>query len=324
MVDIEFQDQFGIIFHWGLYSIPAYDVPKLIVKRKIQNGSEWYAKRLSETGKFRPVNGWKETQEYHKMNYPSLKYQDFAKEFDLTSKNCDIDNWMKLCKSINAEYVIITSKHHDGYCLFETKTTDYHSKRNIVKEFGIAAKKYKMKFGIYYSWYEFDQNPTKHYMDSIVISQINELLSYSPDIFWFDGDWIIKSQYAKKKIKNICKVLKKKNIKFNDRVCDPNNGSYKVFSDRFIPKEEIKEEWEHINTIGLSWGYLQRDNIYKSSDQLLKLYKEVINKGGKFLLNLAPDKNGKIDINEEKIIKEFSDLKRMNVKRMNVKRMNKN
>lgn len=305
MTEIEFLDQFGIIFHWGLYSIPAYDDPKLIVKRKIQNGSEWYAKRLLESGKFRPTNGWQETQKYHKLHYPDQKYEDFAKEFDITSQNWNVDDWMKLCKSVNAEYVIITSKHHDRYCLFETKTTNYHSKRNIVKEFGIAAKKYNMKFGIYYSWYEFDKNPTKQYMNNIVEPQITELLSYCPSIFWFDGDWVIKTKYAKEKVKNICNLLKSKNIKINDRVCDPNNGSYKVFSDRFIPKEEIKEEWEHINTIGLSWGYLQNGNIYKSGETLLKLYKEVIDKGGKFLLNLAPDKNGKIDINEEKIIKEF-------------------
>ena len=65
---------FGVIFHWGLYSVPAYDDTKSCKKRSIQNGSEWYLRRLRETGTFRPISGWKETQEFHKANYGDKPY----------------------------------------------------------------------------------------------------------------------------------------------------------------------------------------------------------------------------------------------------------
>jgi alpha-L-fucosidase len=228
----------GIIFHWGLYSVPAYDDPKLIIKRKIQNGSEWYKKRLLEKGDFRPVSGWKETQKYHRENYNDQKYEDFAKEFAQTPIN--FDKWMELCKSVGASYVIITAKHHDGFCLFETEIK--MEKTNFVKDFGISAKKYGLKFGIYYSWYEFDRNFTIDYVDNIVQPQIKELLSYKPDIFWFDGDWVIKTKYGKNVVAKICSNMKKLGIEINDRVCDPSNGTYRVFADRYIPKSESKEK----------------------------------------------------------------------------------
>ena len=81
------QPSFGIIFHWGVYSVPAYDDPTSAARRKIQNGSEWYAKRLSETGAFRPVTGWKETQEHHKKLYGAASYEDFASKFTACAWN---------------------------------------------------------------------------------------------------------------------------------------------------------------------------------------------------------------------------------------------
>ena len=151
---------------------------------------------------------------------------------------------MELCKSVGATYVIITAKHHDGFCLFQTKSTDFnsfnHNKRDIVKELEISARKYGLRFGIYYSWYEFPsereeisiKNFTVDYINTIIDPQIKELLLYNPDIFWFDGDWVIKTKIGKERVKTICKLLKKKNIEINNRVCHPNNGTYRVFSDR--------------------------------------------------------------------------------------------
>lgn len=302
---------FGIIFHYGLYSVPAYDDPKSILNRNIQNGSEWYQKRLEEKGTYRPVSGWKETQKYHNINYKDKKYYDFISDFNVNKY--DPDSWMKLCKEIKASYVILTSKHHDGFCLWPTKTTKFHTNKNIVEMFINSARKHDLKVGIYYSWYEFNKSCTIDYMDNIVSIQIEELSKFNPDIWWFDGDWICKTKYAKNKIKSICSNLIKlnPNVKINDRVCDYKNGTYRVFKDRHIPETEIKNEWEHINTISCSWGYnrAQKEEHYKSPEKLYKLYKEIKSKNGKFLLNLAPDNNGIIDKNEEKIIREFAKLK---------------
>ena len=304
---------FGIIFHFGLFSVPAFDDPKLIVRRTIQNGSEWYQKRLEEKGNYRPISGWKETQKYHETHYKGKKYEDFVNDFTIDKLN--IDDWMKLCKEIGATYVILTAKHHDGFCLYPTKTSKFCLKRDVIKEFVDFARKYELKVGIYYSWYEFNQTCTKKYMDNVATIQVNELSVYKPDIFWFDGDWACKTKYAKETVKNICKMLKKlnPNVKINDRVCDPKNGTYRVYKDRYIPdgKEEKKEEWEHINSCGLSWGYNKAQTPklhYKSPQTLFELYTTVKNLNGKFLLNLAPDSKGVIDVNEEKIVREFGKL----------------
>lgn len=310
---------FGIIFHFGLYSIHAFDDPNSIIRRTIQNGSEWYQKRLEEKGTYRPISGWKETQKYHKINFKDGKYEDFMKDFIIDKWEPEV--WMKLCKEIGAKYVILTSKHHDGFCLYPTKTTKFRTERDIVGEFCLIARKYDLKVGIYYSWYEFNQTCTKKYMDNIISIQVEELSRNNPDIWWFDGDWACKTKYAKEKVRYICEKLKKmnSNIKINDRVCDFRNGTYRVFKDRYIPEEkdinlmrgEIKSEWEHINTIGLSWGYnkVQDSKLhYKSPETLYELYKKVKGKNGKFLLNLAPDSSGNIDVNEVRIIKEFGKL----------------
>jgi len=138
----------GIIFHIGLYSVYGFDSVNSAKRRNIMNGSEWYIERLSVNEKtFRPVSGWKETQEFHKKNFNNQNYYDA--KLNITKK--EIKKWMKTCK--NFKYVILTSKHHDGFCLWDTKTTDL--KYNILDMFKKYAKKYDLVFGIYYSWLEF-------------------------------------------------------------------------------------------------------------------------------------------------------------------------
>ena len=177
---------FGVIFHWGLYSVPAF-FPVNDKKRGLNNGSEWYLKRLMEKGTFRPIAKWKETQEFHRENYNDRTYEYFKDEFKAEKWNPD--EWMKLCKSVGATYVILTSRHHDGFCLWDTNTTDYNSvksecKKDLISLFSDSARKHKLKFGVYYSWSEFGKGCTKEYLTNVVSKQIDELLTYKPDIWW--------------------------------------------------------------------------------------------------------------------------------------------
>jgi alpha-L-fucosidase len=159
---------FGVIFHFGLYVIPAYDDLKSAKKRKIQNGSEWYLGRLLEKNTFLPISGYEQTQAFHKTNYGDKLYSDFALEF-LTDKEKDFDpdSWMKCVKEAGASYVILTAKHHDGYCLWKTKTAplynsaDVGCKIDILQKFKESAANHGLKFGIYYSWFEFSKSFTK-------------------------------------------------------------------------------------------------------------------------------------------------------------------
>lgn len=314
---------FGIIFHWGLYSIPAFDDTESAKRRFTQNGSEWYLKRLTETGDFRPISGWKETQDFHNKTYGNKKYEDFASDFQTDKWNPD--QWMELCKSVGASYVILTAKHHDGYCLWDTKTTKFNSvetgNKDLIKLFADSAKKYNLKFGIYYSWTEFNKNCIKSYVDSVMYPQVLELIKYRPDIWWFDGDWNCKSQYSIKKIEQLCDLIRKDNLDAlindrlgkNDKFKDPNflgKASYRVYQDRFIPSKKPEVPWEHINTIGMSWGRnkCQTKKDYKTPEELLALYNKVTSMNGRFLLNLGPNNDGTLDEFEVETLKKFSEL----------------
>jgi alpha-L-fucosidase len=315
----------GAIFHYGLYAVPAYDSVKSAKRRSTANGSEWYLKRLTETGTFRPTSGYKDTQEYHKLHYPNKEYSDFKELF--LCENLNIDSWMETVSKIGCKYVILTAKHHDGYCLFETKTTEFNSvdsgpKKDILLEFKKSAKKYNMMFGIYYSWSEFNKSITIKYFNETIVPQIEELKKYDPDIFWFDGSWELKTKYAKEGVTKICKELKIKNPKIliNDRIgsCKDEfkdqdylgESSFRVYSDRYIPTETPKVPWEHINTIGFSWGrnIQQEEKDYKTGEKLYELYKKVNDMKGNFLINLGPNADGTLDEMEVNSLEKFGEI----------------
>lgn len=322
---IAMQPSFGIIFHWGIYAVPAYDDPTSAARRKIQNGSEWYAKRLSETGSFRPVTGWKETQEHHKTLYCTAPYEDFAHKF--TASGWKPDEWMRLCRSVGATYVILTAKHHDGFCLFPTTTrkgwnsADCGPCKDLVGLFADAARRHKLKFGVYYSWTEFDQPCTKDYLATIVSPQIHELMQYTPDIWWFDGDWGCTTKAGQQIIDQLCDEIRAKtpSVQINDRLGhksereDPTflgKASYRVYHDRAIPTIPPRVPWEHINTIGHSWGRnkAQTAKDYKTATELADLYRKVTAMGGSFLLNLGPNADGSLDAIEVERLRQFGSV----------------
>lgn len=112
-------DSIGVFVHWGLYSVPAFDSVASAQTRRIQNGSEWYAKRLSSVPG--TARGWQETQEHHRKTYgANTPYKQFATQF--TAERWKVDDWMRVFKGAGASYAILTTKHHDGFCLWPTAT----------------------------------------------------------------------------------------------------------------------------------------------------------------------------------------------------------
>lgn len=302
--------QIGIIFHWGIYSVPAYDSMDSLRKRKVGNGSEWYYRRLTESGDFRPISGYKETQEYHKKNYGDLDYYDFAQIFNKSISQAKF-NWDDLFTQLvnkNISYIILTTKHHDGFCLWDTKTTEHKSSRNLVGEFVNVARKYKLKVGFYYSWLEFSSSITKNFISSVINPQIEELEKYKPDYWWFDGDWAIKTQIAKTCIGKIVQSLRTKSL-INSRV---GLAPYdiRIFGDRTLPDRLPDENWEFIFTIGESWGYnrMQESIDYMSGKAMHKIYKYTMGLNGNFLINFGPKPDGTLDPNELKSYNEFIKL----------------
>lgn len=315
----------GFIFHVGLYSYFGYDDVESARRRKIGNGSEWYIARLQEQS-YRPISGSTETKIYHKRFGENYDY--FRAPFAITRQS--IQEWLDLCVRCRASYVIITARHHDGFCLWNTATTNNKSTNDIILIFQDEARKRNLLFGIYYSWFDFLTPFTVEYYNKVCIPQIKELLSYRPDMFWFDGDWKITQKSVKEDIAkiiyymrtlpfyrpiytdgNIVNYTSVNGIIVNDRICKENStlASYHVYEDRFIPNQYMNN-WQHINTIGLSWGYNreQKPQDYKSGRDLFNLLCNVTSLGGFTLLNMGPQYDGTLDPNEVQSLNEFSTL----------------
>jgi len=293
---------FGLIFHWGLYSVPSYDDPVSATRRRTQNGSEWYLKRLTETGKFRPISGWRETQAYHERVYGSREYATFAEDFG--SAEWDPADWMKLAVEVGASYVVLTTKHHDGFCLWDARE-DY------VCKFVDSARAHGLRVGLYFSWSEFNRSCTKVFLNEVMKPHFEKLLSYEPDLLWFDGHWALTTKIAASTVHELVvnARLRFPNLEVNDRLPDAQfksdknylgDASYRVYEDRALPAERPAVPWEHVNTIGLSWGYntQQRDSDFKTGVQLDTLRGRVVELGGRVLLNLGPKANGDLEERE--------------------------
>lgn len=302
----------GFIFHVGLYSFFAYDDIISARKRNIQNGSEWYYQRLMGESRF-SKNTINKTQLYHKTFGDDCDY--FKAPFYITRES--IGNWLDLCVRCKARYAIITAKHHDGFCLWPTQTSNPKSSLDVVQIFKEECLKRDLLFGIYYSWYEFSNSMTIKFFNEVCIPQINELLQYSPTFFWFDGDWVITQKAIISKLREIVIYIKSLGIYINDRISREliEMGSYSVGGlegktcDRAHPKE-YRLNWQHINTIGISWGYnkMQTPNLYKDGKDLMCMYLDTVNLGGSFLLNLGPKHDGTLDENEVNSIEEFIEI----------------
>jgi alpha-L-fucosidase len=184
----------GLSMHWGVYSVPAW-APR-------DNGisyAEWYGKRMTETDN--------PTYTYHRTKYGNdFTYDQFIPDWKAESYNPA--EWAKFAKKMGAKYMFITSKHHDGFCLWPSKYTDRNAMKmgphkDILGEYFAAARKEGLKVGLYYSLYEWF-NPlytgkdipyaglkkANNYVDDVMIPEIKELIDlYHPDFFYFDGEW---------------------------------------------------------------------------------------------------------------------------------------
>jgi alpha-L-fucosidase len=310
----------GFIFHFGIYSVPAF------CSRKTDgNGSEWYYKRLIETSTYRPITGSKETKVFHKKNYGTMEYSGFGEilreKFKHPKKH--IKEWLTFAKNSGASYVIITAKHHDGFCLWNTKTTDkkLYPTKDLVKIFIRLANNMGLEPGVYYSWWEFDSGVTKTYLREIVEPQIAELIKYRPKRWWFDGHWMVITDYANKLVEELVGRIKMKipEAIINDRLfgsksekkkrIDPNHlykADIRVYGDRTFPEHIPEISWEYIFTVGHSWGYSNnKEAKYKTGKEIFELYEKTCELGGSFLINIGPNAEGDIEENEKRPIKAF-------------------
>ena len=290
--------RFGMFIHWGLYSIPA---------------GTWDGKRIPGIGEWIMNNA----------SIPVADYKALAPQFNPTGFNAhDI---VALAKSAGMKYIVITSKHHDGFAMFDSKANPFNIadatpfKRDPLQELAEECRKQGIKLGFYYSqdqdWtapggaaYKTGdhQPPTYHwdkaqdgsfqsYLDDKAIPQLKELLSnYGefPAVLWFDTP---TADMTPERAAEIVKLLNQHpNLIWNNRL----GGTYKGDTEtpeQFIPPQGYPgRDWESCMTMNDTWGYKSYDTNFKSTETLLRNLIDIASKGGNYLLNIGPDSHGNV------------------------------
>ncbi|CAH2268887.1 tissue alpha-L-fucosidase isoform X2 [Pararge aegeria] len=288
----------GIFMHWGVYSVPSF-------------GSEWFWSNWK--------SGDNKSIEFMNKNYPpGFTYQDFAPMF--TAEFFDADAWASLFYKAGAKYIILTSKHHDGYTLFPSRRSfswnamEVGPKRDLVGEIAQAVRKNNLKFGVYHSLYEWF-NPiyledkknlylTKNYPMTKLWPDLKQIVhDYEPSVIWSDGDWEAFDAYWNSTdllawLYNESPV--KDEIVVNDRwgIGIPcHHGDFYNCADRYNPGKLQNHKWENAFTLdSKSWGYRRNMALHEilSIDQLLKEVVSTVSCGGNALINIGPTKEGTI------------------------------
>jgi alpha-L-fucosidase len=272
--------RFGMFIHWGIYALPAR--------------GEWYMN----------------------SGIPRDRYAQYARQFNPVK--FDADRWAQIAHDAGMKYLVITSKHHDGFCMFKTKATDYNVvdatpwHKDPLAALSRACRRHGVRFGVYYSimdWHSPDQaaakpdpehptyNPT-HFLpgkkddyNRYMKTQFAELIrQYHPAILWFDGGWM--PDWTDQDGREIYRYL---------RSLDPTliiNNRERGAGDYETPEQQIPatglpgHDWETCMTINNNWGFNAGDDHWKSSEELIRNLVDIASKGGNYLLNVGPTAEG--------------------------------
>lgn len=292
--------RFGMFIHWGLYSA-AEGMWKGERLRYGNNYAEWirYRNRISKE-----------------------EYGMLAKRFDWNHINPE--EWVLLAKKAGMKYITITSKHHDGVALWNSKVSDYNltklsgTNRDVIKELAAACKKHGIKLGFYYShwvdWdhpYGWDHNKEltgikdadyDKYWQEKVIPQLRELLTNYGDIamFWFDMWLNYKNTVVKKEqLDQVVRLIRELQPQclINSRIGLPASDSgvdFESKGDNEFGSVYTAHPWETSGTIAHSWGYYGQENEWKSTSQLLQSLIGNVSLNGDFTLNIGPRADGSV------------------------------
>lgn len=310
-----FEDsKFGIFIHWGVYSVPAWG-PTGDSIGVYDKYSEWYWNKLENTGS--KVN--KYFRKYHTATYgPNFRYQDFAPMFKAELFNPA--QWAELFSQSGARYVVLTSKHHEGFTLWPSaqswnwNSVDVGPHRDLCADLSAAVKAKGLHMGFYYSLYEwfnpvYKSDPGK-YVDEHMIPQMKDLVTrYTPDILWTDGEWDKPSKEWKSEeflawLFNESSA--KQNIVVNDRWGKETRSKhggiytteYGLIGDKEGIDNTVPHPWEECRGIGTSFGYNRTEGLadYSSAEQLIRILVSTVSAGGNLLLDIGPAADGTIPV----------------------------
>lgn len=289
--------RFGMFIHWGVYSVPAGEW------QGKTNYGEWF---MEET----------------KM--PVSQYENYARQFNPVK--FDAKAWVRLAKDAGMKYIVITSKHHDGFGLWPSAQTDWSIKstpfhRDPLAELATACKQAGITLCFYHSimdWHHPDWGTRRAWNDlatgtpdmdryvDYMKAQIKELITgYGPlGILWFDGEW--EKPWTHERgvdLYNYVRALQP-NIIVNNRVGKGRTGMGGMdkgqgVGDYGTPEQEIPPTgfgpgvaWESCMTMNKHWGYNKNDQNWKSTEVLVRNLVDCASKGGNYLLNIGPTSEG--------------------------------
>lgn len=309
-----FQDaKFGIFIHWGVYSVPSWG-PKGDSIGVYDKYAEWYWRKMDQPGKVQ-----KYFKDFHTKTYgPNFRYQDFAPMFK--AELFDPARWAELFRESGAKYVVLTSKHHEGFTLWPSaqswnwNSVDVGPHRDLCGDLTAAVKNAGLRMGFYYSLYEWYNpvylNNLPAYVDEHMIPQMKDLVTrYSPDILWTDGEWENTSKDWKSEeflswLYNESPV--KDNIVVNDRWGSETRSKhggfytteYGLIGDKEGIDNAVPHPWEECRGIGTSFGFNRTEDLsdYSTSGQLIKLLVSTVSAGGNLLLDIGPAADGTIPV----------------------------
>lgn len=314
--------KFGIFIHWGLYSVPAWATPigelgEFPAEEWFKNNpyAEWYQNTLRIKGS--PT--WKHHAETYGEDFEYERFTELWK-----AEKWDPDEWAELFKKAGARYVIPTTKHHEGFCLWPSEYTDFcvikkGPKRDIIGELSKSVRNLGMKFGVYYSGaldWRFTKEPiakeedikyirphTYEYSD-YAYKQFMELIDlYMPDILWNDIGWPEK---GREDLKYLFAYFYNKNPNglVNDR-WEVNHWDFRTAEYNLGYHEDIPPyKWEFCRGLGYSFGYnqIEEEKHTLTVEQLINVLADVVSKGGNLLLNVGPKADGTIpEIQRERL-----------------------
>jgi len=303
--------KFGIFIHWGPYSVPAY-APVHEVDGVYEKYAEHYENRLLTKNKL--------FVDYHRKTYGDhFTYQDFAPMF--RAAHFDPAQWAALFKKAGAKYVVLTSKHHDGFCLWPSNyspkwnSVAIGAHRDLAGDLTNAVRSAGLHMGFYYSLLEwshplYKKETINRWVDEHMIPQLKELVNaYQPEVIFSDGEWDYASDTLKSAeflawLYNESPV--KASVVVNDRwgkeTRSKHGGYYTTEYDLVHNQEGIGDQashpWEESRGIGTSYGYnrFETTDDYFTAKQLVDLLVDKVSNGGNLLLNIGPKADGMIPV----------------------------
>jgi len=281
------QAKFGLFIHWGLYAIPA---------------GEWNGQPVAGIGEWI----------MNRAKIPVKEYEQLATRFNPVKFNAE--EWVQMAEDAGMKYMVITSKHHDGFAMFGSQASKYNIvdatpfKRDPLKELAAACARHHIKFGFYYSqsqdWHEpngagntwdfgpDDKKDYDQYLRGKAEPQVKELLSgYGPvALIWFDTPRMMTGDRATR-FADILKAVQPATL-IDGRLGE--KGDYVSTGDNQIPNQPLKEDWEVPATLNHTWGFKKDDTDWKTTADLTFKLVDIVSKGGNYLLNVGPTAEGVI------------------------------